>query len=78
MKTLLFSLFFQLLICCHVLQVSEGKKMLLEELYLVACSTLGCQINESTGLAFSHFFHPTRLANFPSYSFIRHYFLEFH
>ena len=39
MKTLLFSLFFQLLICCHLLQVSEGKKMLLEEGYLVACST---------------------------------------
>ena len=39
MKTLLFSFFFQLLICCHLLQVSEGKKMLLEEGYLVASST---------------------------------------
>ena len=41
-------------------------------------STLRCQINESTRLSFLdfsppclHFFHPTRLANFPSYSFFR-------
>ena len=39
--------------------------------------TLGRQINESTWLAFSNLFHPNRLANFPSYSFIRHYFLDF-
>ena len=44
-------------------------------------STLRCQINESTRLAFLdfspnywHFFHPTWFANFPSNSFIGHFF----
>ena len=39
--------------------------------------TLGCQINDSTRLSFSHFFHPALIANFLSYSFIRHFFLDF-
>ena len=49
-------------------------------------STLRCQINESTRLHFLIFPHTvcffstlsTWLGNFPSHSFIRHYFLEFH
>ena len=45
--------------------------------YLQSPITLRCQINESTRLAFSHFFHPILLANFQSYPFIRHLFKIF-
>ena len=60
--------------------IYQDSKLLAHVVYFAEAdwTTLGCQINESTRLAFTHFFHPTRLANFPSYLFIRHYFLEFY
>ena len=46
--------------------IYQDSKLLAQVVYFAEAdwTTLGCQINESTWLAFTHFFHPTRLANF--------------